>query len=114
VPNLIRSRCYAQSGGTLSCITCHDPHKDLETSAGHYESRCLRCHPASTPMSSQTNPGANPSWSPCPVSPRGRCLDCHMPKVRDAVPRAVFTDHRIRIHHDGPSRSSNDTLRSQR
>ena len=33
------------------------------------------------------------SRRPCPVNPRGDCLPCHMPRVKDAVPRAVFTDH---------------------
>ena len=38
------SRCYAQSRGELDCVTCHDPHRDAETSASFYEVKCLDCH----------------------------------------------------------------------
>ena len=41
---LILSRCYAESRDRLSCVSCHDPHKDLETSAASYETACLKCH----------------------------------------------------------------------
>jgi hypothetical protein len=103
-PNFIRfqsrtfllSRCYTESGDTFSCVTCHDPHRDVKTSAAHYESKCLECHPASASGHEGTREKSNPGQSPCPVNPRGHCLDCHMPKVRDATPRTVFTDHWIR------------------
>ena len=42
------SRCYTQSNGGLSCVTCHNPHRDVETSATYYESKCLECHSAGT------------------------------------------------------------------
>ena len=43
---LPRSRCYTESDGKLSCLTCHDPHRDAETTAAHYEAKCLSCHTA--------------------------------------------------------------------
>lgn len=86
-PNLLMSRCYTESDGGMSCVTCHDPHRDAVKSAAHYEAVCLDCH------------GSKPRRSPpCPVNPTTKCLDCHMPRVDDAVPRAVFTDHHIRVH----------------
>jgi predicted CXXCH cytochrome family protein len=38
------SRCYNESGGSLSCITCHDPHRNVEKSAARNEAICLQCH----------------------------------------------------------------------
>ena len=38
------SRCYTASGGGLSCMTCHDPHREADHSASFYESKCLACH----------------------------------------------------------------------
>ena len=31
------SRCYTESQGGLSCLTCHDPHKDAKRSPAFYE-----------------------------------------------------------------------------
>src|SRR6185312_888998 len=29
---LIRSRCYTESDGSFQCLTCHNPHRNAETS----------------------------------------------------------------------------------
>jgi tetratricopeptide (TPR) repeat protein len=96
--NLTWSRCYAESGGALDCVTCHDPHRDAEKTAAFYEARCLLCH---------SNSGAPPSHARngveivrrtvCSVNPNGGCLPCHMPVVKTAIPHAAFTDHNIRV-----------------
>ena len=94
--SLVLSRCYTESGGALSCVSCHNPHKDAESSPASYVARCLECHAApgpATPSLPTTSGRTRPS---CPVDPRGDCLSCHMPRIRDAVPRTVFTDHWIR------------------
>ena len=84
------SRCYAESGGGLSCVTCHDPHHDAETRPAFYEAKCLSCHaPAKTP--------APPKGAACPVNPARDCLSCHMPKVKTPMPHSLFTDHHIRV-----------------
>jgi tetratricopeptide (TPR) repeat protein len=97
---LILSRCYTRSGEAFGCVTCHDPHKDAEPAAGSFEAACLECHasprrPAKGPEAARGRSGSGPA---CPINPRSDCLSCHMPKVKDAVPRTVFTDHRIRTH----------------
>jgi hypothetical protein len=94
--SLILSRCYTESGQSLSCTTCHDPHRDVESAAVSSRDACLACHASS--RSPQPNPIAKGKQTPrsCPVKPRGDCINCHMPRVSDAVPRTRFTDHWIR------------------
>ena len=58
------SRCYTESSGALSCLTCHDPHRDSERSASFYEQKCLACHQtAGSPSGASTKP-----------APAGSCL----------------------------------------
>lgn len=99
-PSFVRSRCYTEGGGTFSCVTCHNPHRDAEAGPQSYEVQCLNCHPADAKASASAG---KPARSSCPVDPKKGCLDCHMPRVTDAVPRSTFTDHHIRIRRDGPA-----------
>jgi Tfp pilus assembly protein PilF len=84
---LSRSRCYTGSGEQLHCVTCHDPHKNAETTPAAYESKCLSCHD-----SRQT---------PCPVNPVKGCLECHMPRIWVQATHAFKSDHNIRVHARG-------------
>ncbi len=97
--NMPWSRCYTESGGALHCVTCHDPHRDAETSSAHYEAKCLSCHLArSTPSSlARTDQEPQAFRSPCPVNPTRNCLQCHMPKVAYQQLHTLFTDHFIRV-----------------
>jgi tetratricopeptide (TPR) repeat protein len=81
------SRCYTESGGALSCLTCHDPHRSDKEPVRFYESKCLVCH--SRTSASQTA---------CRVNPSTNCLNCHMPKIHVAVLHSSLTDHYIRVH----------------
>jgi hypothetical protein len=109
------SPCYAQSGGTLSCVTCHDPHRNAETAPAHYEAKCLSCHATAPRESGAERPSLGsgtpgPAYqaeaafrSACPVNPRRDCLNCHMPKVRYDWLHGSFTDHYIRVHRSTES-----------
>ena len=100
---LPQSRCYTESGAGLSCSTCHDPHRDVETSSAFYEARCLSCHTGRTaPETAATTDQA--FRSTCPVNARGGCLSCHMPKVPYPSLHTTFTDHYIRV----PRRAASD------
>jgi hypothetical protein len=94
---LVLSRCYTESGDRLSCTTCHDPHQDLNTSRAFYEAICLKCHapaPRVTHGAVLPKPAAGRA---CPTGAKMGCLECHMPRIRGAVPRTVFTDHWIKV-----------------
>ena len=80
---LMQSKCYKLSRGSLSCVTCHDPHAPASRDRTRYEVSCRSCH-TTTPQTT------------CPVSPQTGCLDCHMPR-RNSGQGILFTDHWIRI-----------------
>lgn len=97
------SRCSTESSGRLSCVTCHDPHKDADTSHLAYEAKCLTCHGPATSASAAAKRSSHPVPAgmrrvACPVSPTADCIRCHMPKTSSAVAHTTFTDHHIRIH----------------
>lgn len=87
------SRCFRQSAGKLSCLTCHDPHIQPagQEAVGYYRSKCLTCH---TDKSCKL-----------PLSARSpdNCIGCHMPK-RDVtqISHSALTNHRIPSQPDEP------------
>jgi hypothetical protein len=87
---LLRSRCYRESRGRLSCMSCHDPHRDADPGPERSEAVCRSCH----------QPQAR-SARLCPVNTQSGCVGCHMPKV-EAMRNSLFTDHWIRSRRSGP------------
>jgi tetratricopeptide (TPR) repeat protein len=78
---LSQSACFRKSG-TLTCVTCHDPHTPLSEVASQYDQRCAACHKA---VSHRT-----------PATSRS-CISCHMPQVA-VNPQVSFTNHWIGIY----------------
>jgi hypothetical protein len=106
---ITQSRCYLESGGVFSCVSCHDPHARALTDRASYSSICLSCHEDRGSSADQsTRRKATPadsyraSGTPCPVSPRRGCVDCHMPRA-DSGQHILFTDHWIRVRRPGES-----------
>jgi len=92
---LRQSRCYLESDGALSCLTCHDPHRRIPESekAAHFQAACLTCHRPDACHRPRTGSDTGP----------GDCASCHMAKRRTQdVVRAVMTDHLIRRRPGGP------------
>lgn len=70
---MMQSACYQKSGGTLGCVTCHDPHSARAREA------CGACHQSEHTRAQATG-----------------CAGCHMPKrkAQDAI-HITMTDHWI-------------------
>ena len=75
------SKCFRQSAGTLSCVNCHDPHGRASSDRAGYDAICLKCHGGALPATQPAKSSPRPSVI-CPVSPRQRCVECHMPARR--------------------------------
>jgi Tetratricopeptide repeat len=91
------SKCYRESKGRLSCITCHDPHVEpsREEAPGYFNSKCLTCH---------TNQSCKlPVQVRMQQKPVNNCIGCHMPK-RDiqVISHSSATNHRIVARLDEP------------
>jgi tetratricopeptide (TPR) repeat protein len=101
------SRCYTDSGGRLDCRTCHDAHRDAETSPAYYEKKCLECHGQPVALADSRGKDARGARGvSCPVNASTGCLGCHMPPVKGAVPHTAFSDHFIRVRTgDDPPQS---------
>jgi hypothetical protein len=107
------SRCYTESDGALTCVTCHDPHAGGDMPAPRRIAQCLSCHgPEPSPASAATtSPSARPprtnlsrqttsskkARTTCPVDPVQGCIECHMPSAWQQSTHSVKTDHFIRV-----------------
>lgn len=79
--SLSQSRCFTQSRGKLSCLTCHDSHTQ------DTRPECGSCHP-------------RPRHTPRVRTARRTCVECHMPRVRP-VEGLRFANHWIGIYAAG-------------
>jgi hypothetical protein len=95
---LQNSRCWSPTDMRISCLSCHNPHENLVTDTGFYDSKCLRCHPIKGIK--ESNADSSSQAPACPVSPN-RCIKCHMPRYEFPGGHYAFTDHDIRIVRPG-------------
>ena len=82
---LSQSTCFRRSSGSLTCLTCHDPHSAAALPAASYDRKCAACH-ASVRHSVSIAATA--------------CVTCHMPQV-PTTPQMQFTNHWIGIYAKG-------------
>jgi tetratricopeptide (TPR) repeat protein len=85
--SLMLSACFRRSppAETISCLDCHDPHRNIDAASDPFRATCLRCH-------------ASPErehWSQA-INSSSDCVGCHMPVETKAFHGVRFTDHWIR------------------
>src|SRR5205807_1235486 len=95
VEQLHLSKCY-QGSGTLTCVSCHDPHGEpnAEARAAYYRAVCQECH---APNSCKVSPERRAN-----ESPDNDCVHCHMPRSPTEIPHLAFSHHRIGVHAPTP------------
>jgi hypothetical protein len=79
------SKCYDPDDTRISCVACHNPHRDASVQAADYDAKCQACHG-----------GKKVEAKACPVS-KNQCVSCHMPKIELPGAHFKFSDHRIRV-----------------
>ncbi len=82
---LANSKCYDADDKRISCLACHDPHREVDHVAANYDAKCQACHG-----------GGKPEAKPCKVATKN-CVACHMAKIELPGGHHKFTDHDIRI-----------------
>jgi len=91
------SKCYLRSGGSLGCISCHDPHvqPSPQESPAYFRQKCLACHTeksCAVPQSLRQH-----------KTPPDDCAGCHMPKRNvTVISHSVLTNHRIVAEAEEP------------
>jgi len=93
---LEKSKCWGKGDPRLTCVACHDPHVEVVRGSEFYDGKCLRCHR----QSPNTKPTTDHPGTACKVSTKA-CVTCHMPKIEVPGTHTTFTDHWIRIAHQG-------------
>jgi hypothetical protein len=80
---MAQSACFIKSKGALSCLTCHDMHRELERDSVAYDRKCAGCHASVKHTAAQSD----------------GCVGCHMPRV-SPQPHIEFTNHWIGVYGD--------------
>jgi len=84
---LARSACFLKSKGALSCLTCHDSHRELNRDTASYDQKCSACHKS---VKHSAASGYATGRAP-------NCVGCHMPRV-SPQPHMEFTNHWIGVY----------------
>ena len=69
---LMKSKCFQESE-SLTCVTCHDPHRDERGQMEVFAKRCGKCHEKDACRLSAAHGDRLAT----------RCVECHMPSRRD-------------------------------
>jgi hypothetical protein len=91
------SRCFRESAGKLSCLTCHDPHIQPRQpeSVAFYRTKCLTCH--------NDQSCTLPLKVRAAKTPADDCVGCHMPKRSvTQISHSALTNHRIPAREGEP------------
>jgi hypothetical protein len=91
IEQMHQSACYKGSQ-TLTCTTCHDPHREPEKAkrSDFFRSKCLTCHEEQACGLAVDDHRRRERQDDCAA--------CHMPRSKFSIPHAAVTHHRIGIH----------------
>ena len=93
---LTNSKCYDAVDQRISCVACHDPHRETDHTARYFDAKCLACHHEAKPLKTAQTRHAKV----CPTASKD-CVSCHMPKYELPDSHNLFTDHWIRVVKPG-------------
>jgi hypothetical protein len=80
---LISSPCFKESE-EMSCVTCHDPHKNQRDNSQYFNAKCISCH--EQPQNLHTvNEASN-------LTDYTDCIQCHMPEFPSRVMKVRSTE----------------------
>jgi nitrate/TMAO reductase-like tetraheme cytochrome c subunit len=99
------SKCFLKSG-TMTCITCHNPHENEKGNVALFSQKCINCHNdthkenGSCKMTAKLGPTINKD-----------CITCHMPEQpsmaiavmlqgKDVPTPALMHTHLIKVYSD--------------
>ncbi len=97
--SLMLSACFRKSPPerTISCLDCHDPHRNVGETSIDPDRSCQRCH---TDVETAHEDVARSADS--------GCVNCHMPVERRALAGLEFRSHWIRVAQRPPPGRSAD------
>ena len=86
--SLMLSKCFWRSPpeSTISCIECHEPHRNISPETDPFQQTCMRCHesPAEVHRYEEVTSASN-------------CISCHMRTEDEGFQGVRYTDHWIRV-----------------
>lgn len=90
VEQMRQSGCWKGTGGTLGCVSCHDPHSKPAPEAmdAFYRTKCQACH--------EEKPCSLPNVEREALPAAGSCIHCHMPSQKlEEIAHTAMSDHRV-------------------
>lgn len=91
---------------SLTCISCHDPHRSVRVTANvQFNNACRSCHNAKQSLNECTETILNRK------KVADNCVGCHMPKSGSIdIPHVRITDHRIQVRGKKPINTSSEKI----
>lgn len=83
---LISSKCYKESTD-MTCVTCHDPHKNQRGNSQLFNATCISCHTAPELL--------HPQKSTFNTTDYTDCISCHMPESPSSVMKVRSTKNSL-------------------